>query len=130
MATPEESPNAAMLNVVSQFASDLQKLRSEEQAERVELLKNVELQGTALRHDMYGSILILNQEVLALKIRDEKREGDTKEWRETVIKHRETDAAERLAGQRFNRALLIALVVLFGAGVTALAGILYWLVVR
>lgn len=62
----EDSASYAMLETVRQFASDLSKLKQEEQAERVELKASIELQMTALRQDFYGSILYLDQRVVAM----------------------------------------------------------------
>lgn len=77
----EDSASYAMLETVKQFAADLSKLKHEEQAERVELKASIELQMTALRQDFYGSILYLDQRVVAMdKDQNEaRRQGQRKQ---------------------------------------------------
>ena len=61
MATSEDTPSAAMLDAVRKFATELAELRQQEQQERIDTKQQVEEQLTALRHDVYGSILLLDQ---------------------------------------------------------------------
>lgn len=113
----EDSPNTAMLTVVRQFATQLAELKQQEQIERVDLRKDVEAQMTAVRHDVYGSILYLEQQFVALLKTNEDRYKET-------IDYRAREQAERKAGQRATRVLLgagLVLSLLIGGIVIALA---------
>ena len=101
----DDTPFGAMITTIKGFTDELHELRTSEEAARAELIRNVEEQMRAVRHDMYGSILYLEQQFVA------KQKSDD-EWRKDVIENRTVDRTERKAGQKLNRALLILVVVM------------------
>jgi hypothetical protein len=103
-----DSPSATMFDIVRQFATDLANFRGEEAKSRDDLKQEVTAQLTAARHDIYSSILYLEQQGVRTETKVEQQRIDSIEWR----------AAERLAretGQRVYRVLVIVALVLSSA---------------
>lgn len=77
----DDTPSAAMLAAVRQFATELAELKQQEQAERDQLRKDIETQNMALRHDVYGSILLLDQRQADMYKTQEARYQETIQYR-------------------------------------------------
>lgn len=125
MAPDNETPNAAMLTAVSQFAKELAELKQTESEERAELRRDVELSNTALRHDMYGTTTYLAQQIVELRIDLQSQREDSHEWRSDMRADREVERAARESGQKVNRWLSISVLILV---VIALGGVVALLV--
>lgn len=112
-----------MFDIVRQFATDLANFRRDETEARDGLLRNVETQLTAARHDTYGSVLHLSQQVVEMKNAIDEQRADSIEWRTT----------ERLAreqGQKGYRILVIAAFILSTAAFIVSLAVAVVLVVK
>ena len=90
MADPDESYARTLIETIRKFATELAELKQEEQKEREDLMRQVDVQMTALRQDFYGSILYLDQQVTAIirgneehraKEREARQKGQRWSWR-------------------------------------------------
>lgn len=112
-----------MLEAVRKFATELAELKQQEQAERDQLRRDIEAQNAALRHDVYGSILLLSDRQSEMYKTQEQRYQETIEyrandshWRLNVTKMieqvgtivKDNEAARRF-GQWRNTGLLVIL---------------------
>jgi hypothetical protein len=111
----DETPSRAVLNIVRDFARDLEGLRHESEARSKSLRqevdaaltsfrKEVDDALTAVRHDVYSSVLILDQRMVELaktvdQERDEARECDVDARLERL-----EERLERLEGRAAGRA--------------------------
>ena len=112
-----------MFDIVRQFATDLANFRRDETEARDGLLRNVEAQLTALRHDVYGSTLELSQRSVDMKNAIEDQRVDSAEWR----------TAERTArelGQKGYRVLVIVALVMSTAALIVSLSVAVVLVVK
>lgn len=134
----DDLPVAAMIETVKRFTEQLAELKQQEQQERDQLRRDIEAQTTALRHDVYGSILMLDQRQAEMHKTSEARyqetliyRADDSHWRRnitTMVEHAGAATVhqvsellanadrKRRSGQWRNTALLVALL-----------GILLWL---
>ena len=94
-----------MLEVVRSFAADLATFRGEEAKARETLIQEVTAQMTAVRHDVYGSILYLEQQGTRMETTIEKQRTDSEAWRSS-------ERAERVIGQHGYRLMVNAALIL------------------
>ena len=88
----DETPSRAVLNIVRDFARDLEglrhesearskSLRQEEDAALTSFRKEVDDALTAVRHDVYSSVLILDQRMVELAKTVDQERDEEREWR-------------------------------------------------
>jgi hypothetical protein len=88
----DETPSRAVLNIVRDFARDLEGLRHESEARSKSLRqevdaaltsfrKEVDDALTAVRHDVYSSVLILDQRMVELAKTVDQERDEAREWR-------------------------------------------------
>lgn len=89
----EDTPSSAMLEAVRKFATELAELKAQEGAERDQLRRDIEAGNMALRHDVYGSILLLDQRQAEMHKTAETRyqetliyRADDSHWRLNITK--------------------------------------------
>lgn len=104
----DETPSSTMFDVVRQFATDLANFRRDESEARDTLKREVTDLMTAVRHDVYGSVVELAQRTVEMKNAIEEQRSDSIEWRTT-------ERAAREQGQRGYRVMTIAALVLSSA---------------
>jgi hypothetical protein len=85
----DDTPGAAMLDAVRKFATELAELKQQERGERDQLRRDIEAGNTALRHDVYGTILLLDQ-----RQAEDHKTAETR-YQETLI-YRADDSHWRL----------------------------------
>jgi hypothetical protein len=111
----DETPTSAMLDVVRSFAADLATFRGEEAKARETLIQEVTAQMTAVRHDVYGSILHLNQQGVQTLATIEQQRKDSEAWRIA-------ERTARVAGQSGYRIIVaLALILSTAALVVSLS---------
>lgn len=108
MPTSDETPTSAMLDAVRTFATDLALFRQEEVSARAALSHEMSEQMTSLRHDVYGSVTYLSQQVVDTKNTIDQQRKDSEAWRAT-------ERSAREAGQHGYRVIVVVALVLSSA---------------
>lgn len=100
----DETPTSAMLDVVRKFATELATFRGEEAVAREALKQEVTDLLTSIRHDVYGSILFLEQQGVRMEKSIDNQRDASEAWRIA-------ERAARIAGQHGYRIIVgVALV--------------------